>query len=128
VVGARRNSPLVIGRGDGESFLASDVAAFIAYTRDAVELGQDQVAEVRAGQVTVTGFDGAPGQVAEDHVDGDVSAAEKADTLIEVPAVPTLLQPLITTVPLQVFACELATAQGHDVDQPRILAKSVTVE
>jgi glucosamine--fructose-6-phosphate aminotransferase (isomerizing) len=78
VVGARRNSPLVVGRGDGENFLASDVAAFIAFTRDAVELGQDQVAEVRADRVTVTGFDGAPAQVTDYHVDWDVSAAEKA--------------------------------------------------
>ena len=51
-----------------------------------------------------------------------------ADDLIRVPADPTLLQPLVTTVPLQVFACELATAKGLDVDQPRNLAKSVTVE
>jgi glucosamine--fructose-6-phosphate aminotransferase (isomerizing) len=78
VVGARRNSPLVIGLGQGENFLASDVAAFIAYTRDAVELGQDQIAEIRAGEVTVTGFDGSPGQVRPFHVDWDVSAAEKA--------------------------------------------------
>jgi glucosamine--fructose-6-phosphate aminotransferase (isomerizing) len=78
VVGARRNSPLVIGRGDGENFLASDVAAFIAYTREAVELGQDQVAEVRADGVTVTGFDGTPAAVTEYHVNWDVSAAEKA--------------------------------------------------
>jgi len=78
VVGARRNSPLVIGRGDGENFLASDVAAFIAFTRDAVELGQDQVAEVRADSVTVTCFDGSPADVTEYHVDWDVSAAEKA--------------------------------------------------
>jgi glucosamine--fructose-6-phosphate aminotransferase (isomerizing) len=78
VVGARRNSPLVIGRGDGENFLASDVAAFIAYTRDAVELGQDQVAEVRAGSVIVTSFDGSPADVQEYHVDWDVSAAETA--------------------------------------------------
>ncbi len=48
VVGARRNSPLVVGVGDGENFLASDVAAFIAHTRDAIELGQDQVVELRA--------------------------------------------------------------------------------
>jgi glucosamine--fructose-6-phosphate aminotransferase (isomerizing) len=78
VVGARRNSPLVIGRGNGENFLASDVAAFITFTRDAVELGQDQVAEVRADRITVTGFDGAPAQVTDYHVDWDVSAAEKA--------------------------------------------------
>ena len=60
--------------------------------------------------------------------EGDVEVKPYADTLIEVPHVPTLLQPLVTTVPLQVFACELATAKGHDVDQPRNLAKSVTVE
>jgi hypothetical protein len=78
VVGARRNSPLVIGRGDGENFLASDVAAFIAYTRRAVELGQDQVAEIRADGVNVTGFDGTAARVTEYRVDWDVSAAEKA--------------------------------------------------
>jgi glucosamine--fructose-6-phosphate aminotransferase (isomerizing) len=59
---------------------------------------------------------------------GDHQVKEFADALIEVPQVPTLMQPLVTTVPLQVFACELATARGHDVDQPRNLAKSVTVE
>jgi glucosamine--fructose-6-phosphate aminotransferase (isomerizing) len=78
VVGARRNSPLVVGRGIGENFLASDVAAFIAYTRDAVELGQDQVAEVRADGITVTGFDGAVAEVRDYHVDWDLSAAEKS--------------------------------------------------
>jgi glucosamine--fructose-6-phosphate aminotransferase (isomerizing) len=77
VVGARRNSPLVVGRGQGENFLASDVAAFIAHTRDAVELGQDQVVEVRRDGVTVTDFDGNPGAVREYHVDWDLSAAEK---------------------------------------------------
>ncbi|WP_242888892.1 glutamine--fructose-6-phosphate transaminase (isomerizing) [Actinomadura litoris] len=77
VVGARRNSPLVVGVGDGENFLASDVAAFIAHTRDAIELGQDQIVELRPGGVTVTGFDGRPAEVKEYHVDWDVSAAEK---------------------------------------------------
>ena len=61
VVGARRNSPLVVGVGDGENFLGSDVAAFIAHTREAVELGQDQVVEIRAGGVAVTDFDGCAG-------------------------------------------------------------------
>jgi glutamine---fructose-6-phosphate transaminase (isomerizing) len=51
-----------------------------------------------------------------------------ADVIITLPKVPTLLQPLVAIVPLQVFACELATRKGHDVDQPRNLAKSVTVE
>lgn len=77
VVGARRNSPLVVGVGDGENFLASDVSAFIAHTRDAIELGQDQVVELRAGGVRVTDFDGRPAEVREYHVDWDVSAAEK---------------------------------------------------
>ena len=58
----------------------------------------------------------------------DDKVAPFADTLIEVPPTATLLQPLVATVPLQVFACELAAAKGHDVDQPRNLAKSVTVE
>ena len=77
VVAARRNSPLVIGRGEGENFLASDVAAFIAHTREAVELGQDQVVELRAGSVVVTDYDGNPVDVNEYHVDWDASAAEK---------------------------------------------------
>ncbi|MFD4138810.1 glutamine--fructose-6-phosphate transaminase (isomerizing) [Streptomyces sp. NPDC058572] len=77
VVGARRNSPLVVGVGDGESFLASDVAAFIAHTRSAIELGQDQVVELRRDGVTVTDFEGRPAQVRSYHVDWDASAAEK---------------------------------------------------
>jgi glucosamine--fructose-6-phosphate aminotransferase (isomerizing) len=59
---------------------------------------------------------------------GDDTVAPYADSLITIPAVATLLQPLVATVPLQVFACELASARGYDVDQPRNLAKSVTVE
>ncbi|MET8173076.1 glutamine--fructose-6-phosphate transaminase (isomerizing) [Streptomyces clavifer] len=77
VVGARRNSPLVVGVGDGEMFLASDVAAFIAHTRDAIELGQDQVVELSRDGAAVTGFDGLPADVHAYHVDWDASAAEK---------------------------------------------------
>jgi glucosamine--fructose-6-phosphate aminotransferase (isomerizing) len=77
VVGARRNSPLVVGRGTGENFLASDVSAFIAHTRDAIELGQDQVVELRRDSVVVTDYDGRPAETREYHVDWDVSAAEK---------------------------------------------------
>ncbi|MFJ3900504.1 glutamine--fructose-6-phosphate transaminase (isomerizing) [Streptomyces sp. NPDC090025] len=77
VVGARRNSPLVVGVGEGENFLASDVAAFIAHTRSAIELGQDQVVELTREGVTVTDFDGAPADVRAFHVDWDASAAEK---------------------------------------------------
>ncbi|NUR28942.1 MAG: glutamine--fructose-6-phosphate transaminase (isomerizing) [Catenulispora sp.] len=78
VVGARRNSPLVIGVGEGEAFLASDVSAFIAHTREAIEMGQDQVAEVfRDGSVKITTFDGEQVEGKRFHVSWDASAAEK---------------------------------------------------
>jgi glucosamine--fructose-6-phosphate aminotransferase (isomerizing) len=60
--------------------------------------------------------------------EGDEAVTPYADHLVRVPRTPTLLAPLVTTVPLQVLACEIAAARGHDVDQPRNLAKSVTVE
>ncbi|GAA2119628.1 glutamine--fructose-6-phosphate transaminase (isomerizing) [Nocardioides bigeumensis] len=77
VVAARRNSPLVVGLGQGENFLGSDVAAFIEHTRDALELGQDQVVTITREGVTVTGFDGSPAEGKPYHVDWDLSAAEK---------------------------------------------------
>ncbi|GAA1668589.1 glutamine--fructose-6-phosphate transaminase (isomerizing) [Fodinicola feengrottensis] len=77
VVGARRNSPLVAGRGDGENFLASDVSAFIEHTREAVELGQDQVVEITPTDILVTDFFGVAVTPKEFHVDWDASAAEK---------------------------------------------------
>ena len=77
VVGARRNSPLVVGRGENENFLGSDVSAFIGYTRNAIELGQDQVVELRTDSITVTNFDGTPAQIKEYEVTWDAEAAEK---------------------------------------------------
>jgi glutamine---fructose-6-phosphate transaminase (isomerizing) len=77
VVGARRNSPLVVGVGQGEMFLGSDVAAFIEYTRDAVELGQDQVVEICAGGYSITDFAGRPAPGHPFHIDWDLAAAEK---------------------------------------------------
>ncbi len=77
VVGARRNSPLVVGKGEGENFLASDVAAFISHTRNAIELGQDQVVELRPNKITITDFLGKPAQTKEFVVNWDAKAAEK---------------------------------------------------
>jgi glutamine---fructose-6-phosphate transaminase (isomerizing) len=77
VVAARRNSPLVVGIGEGETFLGSDVAAFIEHTREALELGQDQVVTITREGVSVTGFDGTPAEGRRYHVDWDLSAAEK---------------------------------------------------
>ncbi|SDQ13739.1 glutamine--fructose-6-phosphate transaminase (isomerizing) [Quadrisphaera sp. DSM 44207] len=77
VVGARRSSPLVVGVGDGAHYLGSDVAAFIAHTRDALELGQDQVVEITAGAAVVTTFEGEPALARPFTVDWDAAAAEK---------------------------------------------------
>ena len=77
VVGARRNSPLVVGRGQGENFLASDVAAFVEHTRDAIELGQDQVVLITPERIEITDFDGKPAAGKDFHVDWDAKAAEK---------------------------------------------------
>ncbi len=77
VVGARRNSPLVVGVGDGANYLGSDVAAFIGHTRQAIELGQDQVVTITPASVSITDFDGNPVQGRSFHVDWDAAAAEK---------------------------------------------------
>lgn len=77
VVAARRNSPLVVGLGDGENFLGSDVSGFIDYTRRAVELGQDQIVTITPDTVEIIDFAGNPAQGKEYLVDWDAAAAEK---------------------------------------------------
>jgi glucosamine--fructose-6-phosphate aminotransferase (isomerizing) len=77
VVGARRTSPLVVGVGEDACYLGSDVAAFIAYTREAIELGQDQVVTITPGHVEITDFHGTPVPGRRYHVDWDAAAAEK---------------------------------------------------
>ena len=77
VVGMRHDSPLVVGVGEDESFLASDVAAFVQYTHKAIELGQDQAVKIDGGSITITDFDGNPVEDKHFTVDWDASAAEK---------------------------------------------------
>ena len=77
IVGVRRNSPLVVGLGEGENFLASDVAAFINHTKRAIELGQDEVVMITPTTVEITDLDGAVLAPREYEISWDASAAQK---------------------------------------------------
>ncbi|NUO36175.1 MAG: glutamine--fructose-6-phosphate transaminase (isomerizing) [Dermatophilaceae bacterium] len=77
VVGARRNSPLVVGLGDDANYLGSDVAAFIGHTRHALELAQDQIVTITPDGATVINFDGTPAEGKAYEVTWDAAAAEK---------------------------------------------------
>ena len=77
IVGVRRNSPLVAGLGKGENFLASDVAAFIDYTKRAIELGQDEVVTMTPDSVLITDLDGKAIKPTEYLISWDASAAQK---------------------------------------------------
>lgn len=77
IVGARRNSPLVVGVGVGENFLASDVSAFISHTKRALELGQDEVADITADAIVITNLAGKTLPHNEYEISWDASAAER---------------------------------------------------
>ncbi|WP_448222975.1 glutamine--fructose-6-phosphate transaminase (isomerizing) [Gordonia iterans] len=77
IVAARRSTPLVVGVGQDEMFVASDVTAFIEHTRDAIELGQDEVVVITADSFDITDFDGNPTGGKPFHIDWDLAAAEK---------------------------------------------------
>ncbi|TRW45544.1 glutamine--fructose-6-phosphate transaminase (isomerizing) [Georgenia yuyongxinii] len=106
VVGARRNSPLVIGLGDGENFLGSDVAAFISHTKEALEMGQDQVVTITADDVRVVDADGTPAEGRRFTVDWDANAAVKG-------GFPTFMAKEIHDQPKAVADTLLGRTDGH---------------
>ena len=131
VVGARRNSPLVVGRGVGENYLASDVSAFIEHTREAVELGQDQVVLITADRIEISDFFGNPADGKPFHIDWDSSAAEKGGydyfMLKEIAEQPhavadTLLGRLTETGELMLDEVRLTDQDLRDVDKIFIIA------
>jgi glucosamine--fructose-6-phosphate aminotransferase (isomerizing) len=131
VVGARRNSPLVVGLGDGENFLGSDVSAFIEHTREAMELGQDQVVTITADGVTVSAFDGSPAEGRRYHVDWDLTAAEKGGfdwfmrkEIFEQPQAlaDSLLGRRTATGELQLDEMRLSDDELRDIDKIIIIA------
>ncbi|MBO4204747.1 glutamine--fructose-6-phosphate transaminase (isomerizing) [Micromonospora echinofusca] len=131
VVGARRNSPLVVGRGQGENYLASDVSAFIEHTRDAVELGQDQIVLITGDSIEITDFDGNPAAGKDFHIDWDASAAEKGGydwfMLKEIEEQPqaiadTLLGRLTETGEIALDEVRLSDQDLRDVDKIFIVA------
>lgn len=77
IVAARRDSPLVIGLGEGENFLGSDVSGFIDYTKSAVEMDNDQVVTITADDVVITDYDGKPTEGKAFEIKWDAAAAEK---------------------------------------------------
>jgi glucosamine--fructose-6-phosphate aminotransferase (isomerizing) len=131
VVGARRNSPLVVGRGDGENFLASDVSAFIEHTREAVELGQDQVVTITADGIEITDFDGNAAAGRDFHIDWDARAAAKdgheffmVKEIAEQPraVADTLLGRLTETGEIMLDEVRLTDQDLRDVDKIFIVA------
>jgi len=93
-------------------------AVFIATAGPQYNKIMGNIAEVRArgGETIVVA------------TEGDENIKQQADHLITIPEAPELLQPMLTVVPLQLLAYHAAVLRGHDVDKPRNLAKSVTVE
>jgi glucosamine--fructose-6-phosphate aminotransferase (isomerizing) len=77
LIGARQDVPLVVGVADGESFLASDVAAILAHTNRVIFLHEGDVADIRPGGVTITDVEGTPLEREIATIDWTPEAAEK---------------------------------------------------
>ena len=77
ILAARKNAPLVVGLGNGENFLGSDVAAFVEHTKRAISVGQDEIVILRPSGVEIQGFDGKKVSAKEFTVDWDASQASK---------------------------------------------------
>jgi glucosamine--fructose-6-phosphate aminotransferase (isomerizing) len=120
ILAARHNSPLVIGFGDGENFLGSDVAAFVEYTHRAAAVGQDQMVAITPEGVTVTDFAGNPVAVDEFEIEWDASASDKGGW-------PSFMAKEITENPAAVGNTVLGRVVDGRVEIPELAALGADV-
>ena len=135
IIAVREASPLILGIGVEENFFASDVTALVAYTRNAlIDEGQSviaiccnsRIAEKTMSNIVEVKARGA--QVLALAIKGNRAVLVQADDVIYIPDLDPLFQPVVEIIPLQLLAYYVAKENGCDIDKPKNLAKSVTVE